>query len=166
MDEFVEDYRLLIPLEKATTKTKVDQQVLDSLLQDNAKPNQLPDHYIHEKEEAQWDCETVVSTYSNLENHPKLLDDDINRISKIRLSKKTGIALGTLENTGRGTRGKVSTIEEEDEEEYEEEKVNLGVARSKKETKAEKAARKNAVEEEKRRRREEKKGSKQEFKKE
>merc|ERR1712196_638210 len=128
MDEFIEDYRLLIPLDKATTKTKVDQQVLDSLLQDNAKPNQLPDDYIHEKEEAQWDCETVVSTYSNLENHPKLLDDDINCISKIRLSKKTGIALGTLENTGRGARAKaVSTIEEEDEEEYEEERVSLGV---------------------------------------
>lgn len=41
----------------------------------------------------------------------------------------TGIALGTLENTGRGARAKaMSNIEEEDEEDYEE-RVNLGVAR-------------------------------------
>ena len=42
---------------------------------------------LEEEEEAeeQWDCETIISTYSNLYNHPKELDQP-----RIKLSDKTG----------------------------------------------------------------------------
>jgi len=36
-----------------------------------------------------WDCETIISTYSNLENHPELIQEQ--PLRKIRLSAKTGI---------------------------------------------------------------------------
>merc|ERR1712113_1118637 len=43
-----------------------------------------------------WDCESILSTYSTLYNHPKLISEKNN---KIQLSSKTGIPKGVL---GRG----------------------------------------------------------------
>ena len=50
---------------------------------------------VEEKGE-KWDCESVLSTYSTLYNHPKLISE---RSNKIQLSSKTGIPKGVL---GRG----------------------------------------------------------------
>ena len=44
-----------------------------------------------------WDCESILSTYSTLYNHPKLISEPRN--NKIQLSSKTGIPKGVL---GRG----------------------------------------------------------------
>jgi len=125
----------------------------------NTKPNQDPEEYLTEKKHEEWDCETVVSTYSNLENHPSLLDADIQRI---KVSRKTGFALGVLPEKKRHGLGAVH----EEEEDEEDERVNLGKARSKGETKEEKKARKALLKEEKKNRRAEKKDLKQEYKKE
>lgn len=37
-----------------------------------------------------WDCESILSTYSNLYNHPKLIDEPRRR-SKITINPKTGV---------------------------------------------------------------------------
>ncbi|CAF3590916.1 unnamed protein product [Rotaria sp. Silwood1] len=44
-----------------------------------------------ENEDDKWDCETILTTYSNIYNHPKLITQ--NSINRIRLSKKTGLPL-------------------------------------------------------------------------
>jgi len=154
MDEFIEDFRALVPLEKSVMTQNVDDKLIHQIEASNTKPNTMPDSYIYDKEEEQWDCDTVVSTYSNLENHPRLLDDDIRRV---KLSKKSGIALGMLPER-RG----LASLEEEEEEE--EERENLGVKREKGESKDDKKARKQALKEEKARRRKEKKGNTTEYK--
>jgi len=160
MDEFMEDHRYLIPLNEAKAQVQVDTASINQIEVDNAIPNAEPEewNYLQEKKQAEWDCETVVSTYSNLENHPQLLDDDIQRI---KISKKTGIALGVL--PGPRSRGALKAVSE-DEAESDEEAVNLGAARIKNETKEEKKQRKKMLQEEKRQRRSEKKSLKQEFK--
>ena len=54
---------------------------------------------VEEDKEEDWDVETIVSTYSNLYNHPKLLDEPR---QQIRISKKTGggSRLGVAEELG------------------------------------------------------------------
>merc|ERR1712194_720285 len=106
--------------------------------------------------EDEWDVETIVSTYSNAYNHPKTLDQP-----RIRISSKTGLALGFLPDKYNK---KQETVEDENEEE-DEEPVNLGVKR-RGESKEERKARKTALKELKKGRRVEKKEMTNEFKKE
>ncbi|XP_063542601.1 protein LTV1 homolog isoform X2 [Cydia strobilella] len=40
--------------------------------------------------EEKWDCETILSTYSNLYNHPKIIEEP-KKPGKIRINPKTGI---------------------------------------------------------------------------
>ena len=113
---------------------------------------------------SQWDCESILSTYSNLDNNPTVIgrsrrkkkrgnknkvgvvDDDSCAIPedapvKIQLSSKTGLPLGVFNNPAS----------EDDEEYYEEDtyiSVNKGEARSQNETKVEKKLRKLAIKEE------------------
>jgi protein LTV1 len=121
---------------------------------------------------AKWDCATILSTYTNTENHPRVLADvqvpaSASVASKqafsratgapkmIMLSAKTGVPLGVP------LRGEpVKKPEEDDKQPSEggstsgsnsdgEDKapVNLGVARSREETAEEKKARKREVKE-------------------
>merc|ERR1711865_739991 len=110
-----------------------------------------------EEPEEQWDCETIVSTYSNLHDQPR-----------IRLSTKTGFAMDFLpDSMARKTKSIVDCVEEGEEEDEEDEGPveNKGVAR-RGESKEDKKARKKALKEEQRTRRAEKKDLKNEFKKE
>eukprot|EP01132_Coremiostelium_polycephalum_P007472 gene7472-9180_t len=102
----------------------------------------------------QWDCETILTTYTNLDNHPKLIREENTKI--IKLSKK-GIPLGVLPTKKRV---------EEEEDDDDEEKVNLGQAREKSESKQDKKLRKKQVKEERKLTRENKKELKKAFKKE
>ncbi|KAI9105935.1 hypothetical protein DFS34DRAFT_36912 [Phlyctochytrium arcticum] len=106
-----------------------------------------------------WDVETVLTTYSNIYNRPKLIGE-IGKGRKIRLQGRMGLPV--LEDEA------VSEKENEDgdEEGDEEEPVNKGVARSKQETKEEKRQRKQEIKEERRNRRGEKKATKTAFKEE
>ncbi|KAL4705462.1 hypothetical protein ACJJTC_007034 [Scirpophaga incertulas] len=42
-----------------------------------------------------WDCETILSTYSNLYNHPKIIEEP-KKPKKIEISSKTGMPKGAL----------------------------------------------------------------------
>ncbi|KAJ1679349.1 Protein ltv1, partial [Spiromyces aspiralis] len=88
-----------------------------------------------------WDCETIISSYSTLENHPALIKDEA--APKIRISKKSGMPI-------RQTGGDEDETSDDSSCEEAKPKVNKGVARSKAETKEEKKARKAAIKEEKR----------------
>ena len=99
------------------------------------------------------DCESIISTYSNLYNRPAVISDRV-----IGLSKKSGLPLGVLENKPKSENQlnkiehKIIRILPEIQE------------RRPDETKEEKKARKNAIKEHKRERRVEKKINKLAFK--
>lgn len=123
-------------IEESNARTrKQDDEELNEMLKAN------------EKKRTPWDCQTILTTYSTLDNHPSTIYEE--RAPKINISRKTGFPL----------------VQEGDEQPTEEEgeKENKGKARSKGETKEEKWARKKQLQEEKRNRREAKKESRDEY---
>jgi hypothetical protein len=118
---------------------------------------------------AKWDCATILSTYTNTENHPRVLADvkvsaTVSVASKqtfsrttgapkmIMLSSKTGVPIGVPlrgEPVKKPEVQEAPPAESDSSEGESEEKapVNLGVARSREETAEEKRARKREVKE-------------------
>jgi protein LTV1 len=148
------------------------------------------------KQRAAWDCQTVLTTYSNMENHPKIIKENTLR-KKIQIDPKTGLPMlveaGKKQKAAGRSRLRDQAEEEEEANDDDEEEVsisewdidtsaaqfsftdeslsllyvvNLGVARSKSESKEDKKARKAALKEQKRSRRTEKKATKEAFKNE
>lgn len=91
------------------------------------------------EEEEKWDCESILSTYSNLDNHPKLIVEPNSNANAIKLSNKTGIPLGVL--PAKET-NKVPSPSKPSQD-------NKGEARKKDETPEERKARKQSIKEEK-----------------
>ncbi|KAF7337639.1 Protein LTV1 [Mycena sanguinolenta] len=117
-----------------------------------------------------WDCETILTTYSNLENHPRLIrarDSDRKKtvVPKIHLDPRTGfptIAADTKpasKPTGRVSFTSDSNSESSDDDD-DRPRVQT-IKRDKNESKEEKKARKAAVKEERQARRVEKKSTKE-----
>ncbi|KAF7267305.1 hypothetical protein GWI33_019455 [Rhynchophorus ferrugineus] len=50
--------------------------------------------YVEIAEKDKWDCETILSTYSNVYNHPKLITEPPS--NKIKIDKKTGVPKDVL----------------------------------------------------------------------
>ncbi|XP_038057454.1 protein LTV1 homolog [Patiria miniata] len=111
------------------------------------------------KKEERWDCESILSTYSNLYNHPTTIKEPPKNKS-IKLSKKTGMPVDVLPAPG--------PTKKQQERELHEEYVLPSVAPSRpkdrKETPEERRLRKQAVKQDRRDRRLEKKANKQAFK--
>lgn len=124
-------------------------------MKENPDDSQPFPEYLIEKPKEKWDCESIISTYSNLENHPTLIREEPKKKKKtIQLSKKTGIPIGVLPTKEK---------EEEDDDLISE---NLGKKRNKNETKEEKRLRKKMIKMENRMKRQLKKETKKAFKKE
>mmetsp|Transcript_13452 Transcript_13452/g.53443 ORF Transcript_13452/g.53443 Transcript_13452/m.53443 type:complete len:515 (+) Transcript_13452:43-1587(+) len=128
----------------------------------------LPLTWVPVKVEPEWDCESILSTYSSAYNHPKLVD--VGPKPRIELSKR-GMPLAALSN-GKA-KAALAALDSDDEEESEEEgdeastmSVNHGAKRKRKETAEEKRARKAAVKAMRRDRRMQKKELKTRFKEE
>jgi len=114
--------------------------------------------YFTMKSSNPWDCESILSTYSNLDNNPAVIDGSRRRRKKktskkpieadipeeqpvqILLSNKTGLPLGVLPERNNGFDDDGLTFASS---------INKGEARRKGETKEEKRARKNLIKEEK-----------------
>ncbi|XP_062304171.1 protein LTV1 homolog [Osmerus eperlanus] len=108
-----------------------------------------------------WDCETIISTYSNLYNRPKIIADPP-KTKPIRVSNRTGIPLDVL--PGRGPTAKQAERME---------RINdsdlprtATQPRPKDESQEERRARKQAIKEERKERRTEKKANQMAFKQE
>ncbi|XP_075718778.1 protein LTV1 homolog [Rhinoderma darwinii] len=108
-----------------------------------------------------WDCESILSTYSNLYNHPQIIKDP-SKAKPIKVSDKTGIPLGVLP-VRRQTAIQVERME----------MINNGdlpkvspQTSTKHETTDDRKARKQAIKGERKERRMEKKANKEAFKKE
>ncbi|KAF9998901.1 hypothetical protein BGZ80_008315 [Entomortierella chlamydospora] len=133
-----------------------------------------------EKLRDSWDVQTILSTYSNLDNHPGMIKEQPRR--RIHIDPKTGMPVVTEKLSKKALQrrkeiedaaaaaaaaengGNSDDENNSDEEDFEEEEPeNLGAKRNKEETKEEKKARKDAIKAEKRNRRETKKATKAAF---
>ncbi|XP_039659983.1 protein LTV1 homolog isoform X2 [Perca fluviatilis] len=111
--------------------------------------------------EEKWDCETIVSTYSNIYNRPKIIQEPPST-KPIRVSSKTGIPLDVLPAKGLTAKQaeRMTRINDSDLP-----RVSTQ-HRDKEESKEERKARKQAIKEERKERRVEKKANKMAFKEE
>ncbi|XP_030635950.1 protein LTV1 homolog [Chanos chanos] len=116
---------------------------------------------VEEPPTEKWDCETIISTYSNLYNRPKVIEEPP-KPKPIRVSGKTGIPLDVLPKRGLTAR-QVEKMERIND-------LDLPRAstqpRSKDESKDDRKARKQAIKMERKERRVEKKANKTAFKQE
>ncbi|KAM3624375.1 uncharacterized protein V6R79_022624 [Siganus canaliculatus] len=111
--------------------------------------------------EEKWDCETIISTYSNIYNRPKVIQDPP-KPKAIRVSSKSGIPLDVLPARGPTAKQaeRMTRINDSDLP-----RVSTQ-PRDREESKEEKKARKKAIKEERKERRVEKKANKTAFKEE
>ncbi|XP_066467363.1 protein LTV1 homolog [Tiliqua scincoides] len=133
----------------------------DLILDENREEEEEIVTLVIEEPKEKWDCESILSTYSNLYNHPKLIDVP-QKPRPIKVSSKTGIPLDVLpqrELTAKQTE-RMQMINESDLP-----KVSTQ-PRSKNESKEDRKARKQAIKEERKERRMEKKANKLAFKQE
>lgn len=114
-----------------------------------------------EAPEEKWDCETIISTYSNIYNRPKVIEEP-QKPKPIRVSNKTGIPLDVLPTGGLTAKQaeRMTRINDTDLP-----RVSTQ-PRNKEESKEERKARKQAIKEERKERRVEKKANKMAFKEE
>ncbi|OWF46212.1 protein LTV1 homolog [Mizuhopecten yessoensis] len=103
-----------------------------------------------------WDCESILSTYSNIYNHPKLIEEP-RKERKINLTSRLGIPNESLKKSGLTQK----QIEKSERDARLADKAST--YRPKDETQREKKERKQAVKEERKERRQEKKANKKAF---
>merc|ERR1712012_89714 len=132
---------------------------------------------VEEEEEDRFDCESVLTTYSTLYNHPKLIKEP--SIKPIRISGKTGIpkdvfgkglTAAALKQLDRENERFKNSSDDDDDDEDDVETMTLASrvsqlsVRNKHESKEEKKARKSALKELRRERRVERKMNRDAFK--
>lgn len=112
-----------------------------------------------EEPKEKWDCESILSTYSNLYNHPKLIQEPTNK-KKIELTSKLKIPSDTFDKPGLTRKQLEKEIRQNMKSDC------ASTFRPKDESTDEKRTRKAAIKQERKERREEKKTNKQLFKSE
>jgi protein LTV1 len=69
--------------------------------EEDEKPEEMVVVDVTEEEgtKKKWDCESILSTYSNIYNHPKLIEVPSNKkkSSQIKINPRTGIPMNVLE---------------------------------------------------------------------
>ncbi|XP_071116725.1 protein LTV1 homolog [Haliotis cracherodii] len=153
---------VLDEFEKEQAKVKLSDVVGNNVTADSESDDdtELVKMVIEEPGE-KWDCESILSTYSNLYNHPKLISEPRSQNNKnIKLTSKLGIPLDGLQQPGL-------TQKQIEKEMHASQKADrASTYRPRGETPDEKKARKMAIKDERKERREEKKANKVAFGKE
>ncbi|KAI0673590.1 Low temperature viability protein-domain-containing protein [Trametes maxima] len=178
MDEFLEKYEVVAgkmrPVLPGNATDKLDavrRALGEAKIREDADESGSEDDDIlmplsMDDKKDSWDCETILTTYSNLENHPRLIKArNNNPVPKIRLDPKTGLPFVE----GRPTmppEPKPSETDVGDDSERMSICPLVTITRSKNETSEEKRARKQAVKAERQARRSEKKTTRESFSKE
>jgi len=118
---------------------------------------------VDQEKRERWDCETFLSTYSNLENHPRLIRARDNQpVPRIQLDPRTGLPSVGEALPAKGYKDKARVIAENGEGK-EEKPHGVTISRPRHETKEDKKARKTAVKAERQTRRIDKKKLKEQF---
>lgn len=87
----------VMPLRKEIPYDKsIDLQRI-AKLQEEGDSDELVEIEVSDNEEKKWDCQTILSTYSNLYNHPKLIvETSSKKNKKIQINSSTGIPKGVI----------------------------------------------------------------------
>ncbi|NXU63560.1 LTV1 protein, partial [Horornis vulcanius] len=162
LQEVLDDYYK----EKAKNCVKLDtlepDEDLDSLAnEESEEENEEIVTVVIEEPKEKWDCESILSTYSNLYNHPTLIKEP-SKPKPIKISQKTGIPLHILPQKGL-TAKQVERMQMINGSDLPKASTQ---PRSKAESKEDRKARKQAIKEERKERRMEKKANKLAFKQE
>lgn len=153
--------------ERKTRRQQLDREkeVIKNMLE-NVEEDEDMEKIVVKDSGEKWDCESILSTYSTLYNHPKMISE--RRPDHIKLSSKTGIPKDVL---GRGLTAAAlkqldleTGVGIEDDMQSIRSRISEISVRPKHETIEEKKARKAAVKNYRKERREEKKANTEAFK--
>lgn len=158
---------------------KYDQKVKDhivSYIENYIEPTEDEtlieiDRLTYRPERDKWDCQSIISTYSNTENHPRRISIKTNKKKKINLSSQ-GIPLKPVaEEVHEGNDGVFIEYNEEGDSSEEDQKAVdfvpiIHMKRNRDETKEEKKRRKQLVKQQRKLARKRKKEMKRAFSKE
>ena len=165
MKKIVEEYQE----KKRKERVKLDKgDILNKAYEDNNEEDEDVDdkEFVEEKAGEKWDCESILSTYSNIYHHPKLISEKI-QLNRSGLPKdvlgKSGLTASALKKLDRFNNEDVQT---QDGDIDLASRVSELSVRNKHETLEEKRTRKQAVKALKRERRIEKKSNTLAFKEE
>ncbi|OSX67023.1 hypothetical protein POSPLADRAFT_1129065 [Postia placenta MAD-698-R-SB12] len=174
MNEFLDNYEILggkmrpvLAGETAADKLDTFRKALGQVHlrehdEDSEEDDILMPLDIDEKKDT-WDCETILTTYSNLENHPRLIKSRQDKpVPKIRLDPKTGLPV-VLGKQPASRREDDATSSSGSDTEDGSRVQRVTVTRPKNESKEDKKARKQAIKVERQVRRADKKATKEQF---
>ncbi|KAG5645342.1 hypothetical protein DXG03_006404 [Asterophora parasitica] len=180
MDEFLNDYEILgrkmkLKLAGETGAEKLetirramgqDERVRIGNLEDDDNDDDILMPLDVDDKKDLWDCETILTTYSNLENHPRLIRArDPKPVPKIHVDPKTGfpVVVDPLQNSH--SKYKSARFQESDSDSGSDTDTpaRQTITRPRDESKEDKKARKAAVKAERQTRRADKKAVKEQF---
>jgi len=78
-------------------------KIVEKEYSDSENEQDLEKLFVNPRGKDKWDCESILSTYSNIYNHPKLISEPSKRSKKIEIDRKSGIPKNVLGNTGKLT---------------------------------------------------------------
>ncbi|XP_069676045.1 protein LTV1 homolog [Periplaneta americana] len=96
MEEERKINRPILEPSKESREHEKDNSCTDGEEEEELVPLEVP-----QDTKEQWDCESILSTYSNIYNRPKLIAEPMVP-KKIRVSGRTGIPLGVLDGSDGG----------------------------------------------------------------
>lgn len=184
MDDFMDNYELLgrklkpvLPGDSGPEKLNTLRQAMgqDERVRirsaddddDELDDDRLFAGYNAAEKEDTWDCETVLTTYSNLENHPRVIRARaLKPVPKITLDPKTGLPTVNSDRQAaesRKGRQRLQAVAEDEQDSQEPSVVKQTISRPRDESKEDKKARKQAVKAERQVRRIEKKATQEQF---
>ncbi|KAM8945555.1 protein LTV1 homolog [Pelodytes ibericus] len=159
LQDVIDDYYKQKAKECVKLEDRTPRDGMDVIVEEVEEDTEEMETMVLEEPGEKWDCESILSTYSNLYNHPQMIKDPP-KLKPIKLSEKTGLPVGVLPTKGL-TAKQVERME----------MINDGdlprvstQPRSKKESTVERRTRKQAIKEERKERRVEKKANKMAFK--
>eukprot|EP01134_Creolimax_fragrantissima_P008095 CFRG8095T1 len=168
------------------TKTEVVQRVIASAVEEvlteeemsrQRVHNEAKDEWLRERlqdeleekrkrENDAWDCDTIVSTYSNIYNHPALIKETNSKSRRNKNAEGSADKSGSVEAKNEQAGGNDDDSGSENGDDEYVEPSNKGKARNKKETTEEKKLRKAQIKQERQTRRINKKTTKEVYKQE
>ncbi|XP_034187473.1 LTV1 ribosome biogenesis factor isoform X2 [Osmia lignaria lignaria] len=149
-------------------------KILEKEYSSSEDENSLEELVVDAREREKWDCESIISTYSNIYNHPKLISEP--KPQKIKVDPKTGIPRNVLDCSEKLTAKSLAQFDQQNENNKPKGPQSIAETmrstlstlsiRPKNETPEERKQRKRALKEYRKERREERKANTEAFKEE
>ncbi|XP_053685455.1 protein LTV1 homolog isoform X2 [Sabethes cyaneus] len=93
-----------------------DKQRILKLQEVSSDEEEMVELEVEDETQKKWDCESILSTYSNIYNHPKLIEEPTKRkAAKIAINPKTGLPMNVLgADSGKLTSKSLAKLEQQE----------------------------------------------------